>query len=429
MPTARSTPATVLPRRRPLGVKVALVAAPIGIWLLTLGFDALIVWGLVGADFLGPLASEQPLANLVLAYAAILAIIAVTLSYGTVGLVLVGRPGAGRIGTILLAGGLGFAAIPFGYIVGGSLVRYDPRDPIANAIFLIGPGSIGAGYSLILPAVALVFPDGRLPSARWRWPVWSAFGLLVATTSVILVTPGSIADTPSHNPFGIDQLPREVVVASQAGVGVAILAISVLGVGAVIARYRAGTFLLRRQLRWFVAAVLLAGLPLALSPQPGIGGPVWGLVAGLGLLLVPVSVWIAVTRYRLYEIDRLISRTLAYATLTSVLAAVYAAGFLVLQAVLAPFTSGGGPIAVAASTLAAFALFQPLRRRLQATMDRRFNRSRYDAKRTVEVFAAHLRNEVDLERLGGDLRTVVGQSLAPTSVGVWLRPSERRADR
>jgi hypothetical protein len=115
--------------------------------------------------------------------------------------------------------------------------------------------------------------------------------------------------------------------------------------------------------------------------------------------------------------------------LTAVLIGVYAAGFALLQAVLARFISGGGTIAVAVSTLAAFALSQPLRRRLQSTMDRRFNRSGYDAERTIEGFAAHLRDEFDLERVGTELGAIVGQSLAPTSVGVWLRPAARTAAR
>lgn len=398
----------------------ASAAVAIGVWFMTLGADALIVWGLVGLDFLGRIDSERPVLDLVVVYATILGIIAVTLSYGTVGLVLVGRPGAGRIGAVLLTAGLAFAAVPFGYIVGGSLVLSDPGDPIANAIFLIGPGSIGAGYSLILPAVALVFPDGRLPSSRWRWPVWSTVGLLVATTVVILVTPGSIADTPSRNPFGIDQLPREVVVASEAGIGVAILAISILGVGAVIARYRAGTFLLRRQLRWFVAAVLLAGLPLAVSPQPGIGGPVWVLGAELGLLLVPVSVWIAVTRYRLYEIDRLVSRTISYAAVTAILVAVFVGAILLFQGILTPLT-GGNSVSVAASTLIVAALFQPLRQRIQTAVDRRFNRARYDAQHTVDTFAEKLRDEVDLSALRAALVATADDAVRPTSAAVWLR--------
>jgi hypothetical protein len=183
---------------------------------------------------------------------------------------------------------------------------------------------------------------------------------------------------------------------------------------------------LRRQLRWFVAAVILAAVPLALGQQPAIGGPVWVLVAGLGLLLVPVSVWIAVSRYRLYEIDRLISRTLAYAALTAVLVAVYATCFLGLQAILAP-TIGGRPIAVAASTLAAFALSQPLRRRLQAAMDRRFNRGRYEVEQIQAAFAARLRHNVDLDSLAAEVRDVIGATIAPASVGLWLRRSEHGA--
>jgi hypothetical protein len=156
----------------------------------------------------------------------------------------------------------------------------------------------------------------------------------------------------------------------------------------------------------------------------------WPLVAfALAATTLPLSIGIAVLRYRLYEIDRIISRTLAYAALTGTLAVVYVAAFIALQAILAPFTQSGGPLAVAASTLAVFALFQPLRRRLQAAMDRRFNRSRYDAQRTVEAFASQLRDEVDLDRVGGAVQTVVGQALAPASVGIWLRPSGRAAER
>jgi hypothetical protein len=183
-------------------------------------------------------------------------------------------------------------------------------------------GAPHAGYSPIVQAVALVFPNGRLPSARWRKSVWSAIGNLVAVATVIVVTPRTIADTPSHNPFGIDQLPREAVVASQAANFLAVLAISVLG-----------------------------------------------------------------------------------------------------------FPIAGRPIAVAASTLAAFALSQPLGRPLQAALDRRFNRARYDAQRTADGFSAQLRNEIDLERLRGALRTVVGASPAPTSMAIWLQPSERTAGR
>jgi ABC-type cobalamin transport system ATPase subunit len=163
----------------------------------------------------------------------------------------------------------------------------------------------------------------------------------------------------------------------------------------------------------------------------GFGGDVVNALDFLGIAgatLVPISIGIAVLRYRLYDIDRIISRTLTYGVLTVVLVGVYAAGFALLQAGLAQLTSGGGSVAVAASTLVAFALFQPLRSRIRAAMDRRFNRSRYDAQVTVNGFSRQLRDEVDLDRLRDDLRAVVGRSLSPTSIGVWLRPSERTAN-
>ena len=194
----------------------------------------------------------------------------------------------------------------------------------------------------------------------------------------------------------------------------------ILGVTAVLTRYRSGDPTLRQQLRWFIAAVLLAAVPLPIAILPGIGGPQWALVASVGLLLVPVSVWIAVTRYRLYEIDRLISRGVSWAVLSGLLLAVYAGAVLLLQSVLGSVTQGE-TVAVAASTLLAAALFQPLRRRVQAAVDHRFNRARYDAERTAIDFAGRLREQVDLASLGGDIAGVVDIALRPTKIGVWLR--------
>ena len=193
-----------------------------------------------------------------------------------------------------------------------------------------------------------------------------------------------------------------------------------LGAAAVIVRYRRAGVVERQQLRWFLAAVLLAVVPIALSPQEGIGGPIWILVASLGLLLVPVSVWIAVTRHRLYEIDRLISRTIGWAVVTGLLLAVFAGASSVLQAAL-PGLTQGKTLAVAVSTLVAFALFQPLRRRVQRAVDRRFDRARYDGERTAAAFAERLRNEVDLAGLERDITATVGAALSPSSAGMWIK--------
>jgi uncharacterized membrane protein YidH (DUF202 family) len=190
----------------------------------------------------------------------------------------------------------------------------------------------------------------------------------------------------------------------------------------------------RQQLRWLATSlafvVLGVGSGFAISyviPGFSASGLAW-IPAVIAFTSVPVAIGIAVLRYRLYEIDRIISRTLAYALMTAMLAIVFAGVIVGLQTVFATFT-GGNTLAVAASTLVVAALFQPLRRRLQGAVDHRFNRARYDGERTVAEFAGRLRDEVDLARLGGELRAVVGSSLGPTSVGVWLRSPERTVGR
>lgn len=164
-----------------------------------------------------------------------------------------------------------------------------------------------------------------------------------------------------------------------------------------------------------------AVVPVAVAPLQGIGEPQWAAVATVGLLLVPISVWIAVTRHGLYEIDRLISRGLSWAVLSGLLVAVYAGAVLLLQGVLGNVIQGE-TVAVAASTLLAAALFQPLRGRVQRAMDRRFNRTSYDAQRTVEGFAARLRDEVDLALLRASLVDTVENAVRPVSATIWLRP-------
>ncbi len=398
-------------------------AVAVGAWIGTVAMDASMLWVLTAGGFGTQTAGGQLTISdttVILTYAAMGAIVAVTLSYVTVGLLLVTRPGAGRIGTVLLAGGLSFAAVSFGWIVGGSLILKEPYDPFANAVFLIGPATVPAGFSLILPVLALVFPQGRLPSARWRWPVRAVAALLAAATTITVLRPGEIAGTPaSKNPFGIETLPPALGDLDGVLGGVGIIAISLLGIAAVVVRYHRGSVVERQQLRWFVAAVALQ-IPLAVSVLPATGGLVWLLIAAFGLLLVPVSVWIAVTRYRLYEIDQLISRGLSWAVLTGLLVTVYAGAVLVLQGVLAGVTQGE-TLAVAASTLLAAALFQPLRSRLQREMDHRFDRARYDAEQIASDFSDRLRDQIDLDTIAAEVRRVAGETVRPVSSAVWLR--------
>ncbi len=406
--------------------RMAIVAA----WLLTVSMNVLWVRALVLGAFMDSMsallpADEQRAAQgtLVVTYLAMAGIVAVTLAYATVGLLLAWRAGGGRVGAILLAGSIVFTAVPFGYIVGGVMVLQHPLDPVANVLFLVGPATFALAYSLILPVVALTFPDGHLPSPTWRLPVGSALAAVAVATLLLTLKPGQIAEFTGTNPLGIDALP--VWLSDLAGPlsGIGIILLSLLGFVAVVTRYRRGAGVERQQLRWFVAAVLLAAVPITAAPlSTGFAGPAWLLLAVFGLLLVPVSIWIAVTRYRLYEIDRLISRGLSWAVLSGMLVAVYASAVLLLQTILGDVIQGQ-TVAVAGSTLLAAALFQPLRRRVQGAVDQRFNRAGYDAERTAADFGERLRNEVDVDHLRTALVMTAGGAVHPTGVGVWLRPA------
>jgi hypothetical protein len=398
------------------------------VWLMIAAMNALWIWAVVGGGFLDAMfaslsVEDQRLITpgmLAVTYGAMTGILVVTLTYATVGLLLAVRPNGGRMGAILLVGSAVFAAVPFGYAFAGTMAIRSPLDPVANVLVLLGPALVPFGYALILPIVALTFPDGNLPSTRWRWPTGAAVGALGASTILIAFTPGAIENVAPWNPIGIDGLPLWVWNLAWPLAGVGGVLISLLGVAAVVTRYRRGEGVQRQQLRWFVAAVALGVIPITISPLGG--GPGAFLLAMVGLLLVPVAVGIAVTRYRLYEIDRLISRGLSWAVLSGVLLAVYAGAVLLLQTVLAGVIQGQ-TVAVAASTLLAAALFQPLRRRVQTAVDHRFNRARYDAERTTTDFAERLRNEVDVDHLRIALAATASGAVHPTGVGVWLRPA------
>jgi hypothetical protein len=402
-------------------------------WVIIVSIDALAIWALSDGTFLASTFASLPAQERVLAermivgvYVTIAGIFAVTLSYATVGMLLSLRRGGGRVGAILLAGGAGLAAVAIGYLGGGTLIIRDPLGPVANALFLVGPATSVFAFPLILPVVALTFPDGYLPSPRWRWPVGVALGALAAATILTILTPGAIAvGTPSKNPFGVDAMPAWLSSLAGPLTVLGVVLTSVLGIAAVVTRYRRASGLERQQLRWFVAAVLLAAVPITIAPlSGGSAGPLWFVLALFGVLLLPVSVWIAVTRHRLYEIDRLISRSLSWAVLSGLLVAVYVAAVLVLQNVLGSVTQGE-TLAVAGSTLLAAALFQPLRRRVQRIVDHRFNRASYDTDRTVETLAARLRDEVDLDQIRASLVATVGRSVAPSRVDLWLRGGPR----
>lgn len=284
----------------------------------------------------------------------------------------------------------------------------------ALAITPIGGAWVGA----ILLAVWL-FPTGRVFAIRWRRVLAVALGCLVARTAALLLIPGPVpyaefAGVPIENPMGLREFGwlSEWKEAIEVLTGIAL----VLTVAGVVSRFRFSRGEERAQLKWFLyaAVVLMIGFAITRVAELSLAAyPIY-------VLAVPAAMTVAILRYRLYDIDRLISRTLVYASLTVVLGLVYAGLVIALQGILASFAGGGG-LAVAASTLATAALFRPLRSRIQHAVDRRFYRARYDAQHTIEAFTAELRNEVDLSRLTAELGAAVDDALQPASVSVWLR--------
>jgi hypothetical protein len=313
-------------------------------------------------------------------------------------------------------------------------------DTLATASALLGlqlaPGSVPfaafmswvagwawvPGFSLLLTLAVLLFPDGHLPSARWRPVAWGSVGILAMLAIPIAVVSwphqgiALVADDPAASLPDVAAVENLTQAVGLSG----LLALAVLSVIGLVVRFRRSRGIERQQLKWFTWAgmveigVLMTSAYVNLEQIPGT------LLAIVVTPLLPIAATIAIFRYRLYDIDRIVSRTLAYGALTAVLVAVYGLGFLVLQGALAPFTNGR-PVAVAASTLAAFALIQPLRRRIQGVVDRSFYRYRYDAEHIVAALADRLRSEMELGALRAELTDTARSSLGPTQVGVWIR--------
>ena len=291
------------------------------------------------------------------------------------------------------------------------------------------PGSAYAGWVQLwiwVPFVALVavylvllFPDGRVSSPRWRPVSWLAGGCAVIAAAGLAFSPGSEGpNLPGlSNPFGVAPaaVPFGAAVAGLAG----LVCCVVLAVWSLVARGRRGTATERQQIKWLAWSGCLVAVALvpavALSLTPGTAARVTSGALFAAVLAMPAAVGVAVLRYRLYDIDRVISRTLAYAIVTGLLAGIYAGLVLLATGVFEVRT----PVAVAAATLAAAALFSPVRRRVQHWVDRRFNRARYDAEATVAAFAARLKDAVDLDTVRGDLASVVQAALEPAHLSVW----------
>src|SRR4051812_21826407 len=280
----------------------------------------------------------------------------------------------------------------------------------------------------VLTLVPLFFPTGKPPTPRWRWLLRLAAAGGAAVAVGFALAPGPLDNYPKvDNPLGLGAGLSGVIDAIT-GLGFLMLAVAVLGsAAAVIYRFRRSRGVERQQLKWVAAATAVSGL--GWSAMAGVGSFVdsptgdfdlgWILLV-LGMLVIAGAVGIAMLRYRLYDIDVVINRTLVYGALTATLAAAYLGSVLLLQLALSGLTSGSG-LSIAASTLAVAGLFRPARARIQALVDRRFYRSKYDAGRTLESFAARLRDEVDLSALDAELRGVVADTMQPAHVSLWLR--------
>jgi hypothetical protein len=268
------------------------------------------------------------------------------------------------------------------------------------------------GISLTINTMFQLFPDGRLPSRRWRPLAW-----LTAAATVIPAALMAVRAWPVRGPALAAQTVDHPAVAPVFGIGfLAVLALSVVSLAALIARFRRSTGLERQQIKWFAYGAMI-GVPLGLPAQVPFWGPILEL---LQPPLIFAGFGIGMFRHRLYDVDRLLNRTLVYGLLTASLAAAYAASVLVLG----PLASGGRPnsLVVAATTLVVAAAFQPLRRAIQRAVDRRFNRRHYDAAATIDAFAVRLRQQVDADALTAELLAVVDQTVQPTRASLWLRP-------
>jgi hypothetical protein len=307
---------------------------------------------------------------------------------------------------------------------------------------LPGGGAVAAWLSTLMQTSAvaaalfliLLFPSGRLLSPRWRTVAWTA-GVAIAVSLISLaLRPGPIRDfRTSENPFGVEG--ALILAPIEVAGGVVLLVCFAATIVSLILRFYRSQGEERLQLKWFAYAAALgftAILSATLLDLPAVDERidafaetlVW-TVAPLGL---PVSAGIAILRYRLYDIDLLINRTLVYGALTALLVAVYVGSIVVLQGLLRALTGQESQLAIVASTLAVATLFNPLRRRVQSFIDRRFYRSKYDARKTLEAFSAKLRDETDLDALNAELVGVVKETMQPAHVSLWLRPDIESED-
>ena len=353
------------------------------------------------------------------------------ITFAPVGALIAARRPANPVGWLMCLFGLAVSIDHFSAQYAIYALLAQPNSlPAGQALAWIVFLDTGYIVGLLLFSL-LLFPAGRLPSRRWRSLAWLTVAFVIVNVIVSAFSIGVDAGLgPIRNPHGIEGFSNGYnVVLSIAPV------LYVAVASSLFVRLRRARGVERQQIKWFVyaAAITLIVIVLGYIIPSAIDTPLWFERAGWALNIavtpaIPVSIAIAILRYRLYEIDTLINRTLVYGTLTATLAAVYLGGVAIIQNIFRALTSQQEQpqLAIVVSTLVIAALFMPLRRRIQGFIDRRFYRSKYDARKTLEAFSAKLREETDLEALGDDLTGVVRETMQPAHVSLWLRPDTPR---
>jgi hypothetical protein len=353
--------------------------------------------------------------------------------YGTLGALIASRHGRNVIGWIFCFVAVSLAIISFasGYADYALYARDDSLPGAVLAAWVVSWLFIPAVY-VSMCYLFFLFPDGRAASPRWRPVIWAATAVAAVATLAPALEPGRLFAFPTvENPFGLAEPFGRIVIVANDITDLAAMPVFLVSLAAMVSRLRGARGRERLQLKWITYAASLTATSFAaafaadLLTDSRVASDALFLLGVVGFASIPVAAGVAILRHKLYDIDRIINRTLVYAALTGVLVAVYVGGVVVLQILFRSLAGGESTLAIVASTLAIAALFGPLRRRVQGFIDRRFYRSKYDARKTLEAFSARLRDETDLEALGADLVGVAEETVQPAHVRLWVRPPGR----
>ena len=391
-----------------------------GLGAVAWGLCALAIVGLTVFVWLDQILRQSADPDLVALTPTAIAPVLGAVTTATAGAVVASRRPRHPVGWLLLALGLSLSAAGVALAYTNYAVALGDTPPGAELVARYLPATIVTAIALSASILVLT-PTGKLPSSRWSWlvGVTVAVPLVLLLVVALLPTPSDLLARAVNGPLDLQSFDGGLIVAYRAAFSVVILALAMAAAGLVF-RFRRASGVERQQLRWVAFATVLVGL-LALLQLAALAVDAYvlaTLAGGLNPAILSAGIGAAVLRYRLYDLDRIISRTVSYGLLTVLLGGVYAAVVVGLSQLF----GRGSSLVVAAATLAVAAAFQPARRRIQQLVDRRFNRLRYDAAQTMAAFGQRLRREVDMDRLSSDLLAVADRTMQPARVSLWLRP-------